>query len=112
MFCGAGADHAGRFPPRWRVLWGDKPMSKHTEGPWYSAKTGNHQGLVISEATSENVAVTYNGDEDAVLIAAAPELLEACKEWLSDEYADNEDGYRDRARAMGRAAIAKAEGRG
>ena len=41
---------------------------------------------------------------------AKEELLEACKAWLSDDYADNEDGYRDKARALGRAAIAKATG--
>lgn len=50
---------------------------KHTPGPWYEASTGNHQGLVISEATSANVAVAYDS-KDARLIAAAPDLLRAC----------------------------------
>lgn len=54
-------------------------MSKHTEGPWNASGTGNHQGLVISEATGANVAVTYDGEADTDLIAAAPDLLAACK---------------------------------
>jgi len=49
-----------------------------TPGPWLSSSRINFhdQGLVISEKTGENVAVTYKG-EDASLIAAALELLEA-----------------------------------
>lgn len=47
----------------------------HTPGPWYRANTTNHQGLVVSEATGANVAVTYD-DKDTNLIAVAPELLE------------------------------------
>ena len=50
----------------------------HTSGPWYESSTGNHQGLVISRATSANVAVTYEKN-DARLIAAAPDLLEALR---------------------------------
>ena len=34
--------------------------TKHTKGPWYEASTGSHQGLIISEATGENVAVSYD----------------------------------------------------
>lgn len=57
---------------------------KHTPGPWYTASTGNHQGLIISEKTGENVAISYDS-EDADLIAAAPEMLALLKElaaWL------------------------------
>lgn len=58
-------------------------MSKtqHTPGPWYEAGTGNHQGLVISEATSANVAVAYD-KKDACLIAAAPALFAALQALL------------------------------
>jgi hypothetical protein len=48
---------------------------------WYEAKTGNDQGLVIEEETGRNVAVVYD-KADAPLIAVAPELLEACKEFV------------------------------
>ena len=50
--------------------------TKHTPGPWYKASTGNHQGLVISEATGANVAVTYD-EKDADLVSASLDLLEA-----------------------------------
>jgi hypothetical protein len=56
-----------------------KPKQVCTPGPWYTSGTGNHQGLVISEATGDNVAVTYNGDADAKLISAAHELLEVAE---------------------------------
>lgn len=49
---------------------------------WYTANTGNHQGLVIEENTGRTVAVAYD-KADAPLIAAAPELLEAVKGLLS-----------------------------
>lgn len=65
-----------------------------TPGPWYSAKTGNHQGLVISENGGGNVAVAYNGQEDAVLMAAAPELADAlaefCKTFMVGSEGPNE----------------------
>lgn len=49
--------------------------TQHTPGPWYEAGTGDHQGLIISEANA-SVAVTYD-KKDARLIAAAPDLLDA-----------------------------------
>ena len=58
---------------------------KHTKGEWYtSGKSINNaeQHLVISEDKGQNVAVCYGVEEaqaNAHLIAAAPELLEACK---------------------------------
>ena len=59
-------------------------MKPGTALPWYTAKTGNHQGLVISERDGENVAVTYNGDGDAAYIVHAcnayPRLVEALGE--------------------------------
>jgi hypothetical protein len=43
--------------------------NKFTQGPWYEAKNCNDsQGLVISEATGENIAVSYK-KENAQLIA-------------------------------------------
>lgn len=51
--------------------------TQHTPGPWYEAGTGDHQGLIISEANA-SVAVTYD-KKDARLIAAAPDLLNAAK---------------------------------
>jgi hypothetical protein len=51
--------------------------------PWYVASTGNHQGLIISEATGDNVAVTYT-KEDAEPIACAVNLHRDLVEMLDD----------------------------
>jgi hypothetical protein len=56
--------------------------TKHTHQSWRAAKTGNHQGLIISETTGENIAVAYDS-KNAALIAAAPELLEVVKALVS-----------------------------
>jgi hypothetical protein len=46
---------------------------------WYNAtKKDSLQGLVYDEITGENIAVTYD-PENARLVAAAPDLLDACK---------------------------------
>ena len=50
----------------------------YTPGPWNASKN-EYQGLVISEATGANVAVTYDV-KDADLVAAAPDLFEAAVE--------------------------------
>ena len=49
-----------------------------TLGKWYEARMGDDQGLVVSELTGENIAVTYK-KEYAQLIACAPEMLEALR---------------------------------
>jgi len=46
---------------------------------WYAPRTDSHQGIVVCEDTGENIAVTYK-KENARLVAAAPELLEAIRE--------------------------------
>ncbi len=54
-------------------------MKPGTALPWYTGSSGTHQGLVISEVTAENVAVTYHGQQDAAYIVQAcnayPEML-------------------------------------
>lgn len=51
---------------------------KHTQRRWYVGKTSGCQGLVIAERDGANIAVTYD-KADAPLVAAAPDLLEACE---------------------------------
>lgn len=53
--------------------------AKHTPGPWYTASTGNHQALICSEPNGTNIAVVYDGEADAAVLAAAPDLLKQCK---------------------------------
>lgn len=54
------------------------PTESTAKPRWYVGRTGNCQGLVIEEGTGKNVAVAY-AKEDAPLLAAAPEMLEALK---------------------------------
>lgn len=56
-------------------------MSKHTKGPWIGKVTSAGQALIYSEATGESVAVAYR-QEDADLIASAPEMLDLLKRAL------------------------------
>ena len=50
---------------------------------WYAKPTAGHerhgQSVVIDEETGRDIAIVYDGDADAQLLAAAPELLEALK---------------------------------
>lgn len=57
---------------------------RHTQSPWYFKVTSAGQGLVISEATGETVAVTYNA-QDAPLVAQVPELVDLVREFLCDQ---------------------------
>lgn len=52
---------------------------------WYTAETGNHQGLVIEEATGRNVAVAYD-KADAPLIAAAAAMLAELQRLVAANY--------------------------
>lgn len=55
--------------------------SKHTPGPWEYAPTAGHethgQSVVYNDGLS--IAIVYDGEANARLIAAAPDLLQACK---------------------------------
>lgn len=81
-------------------------MSKHTPGPWKCAATGlARSGLPEFEIhwsdAGECVAEVVHGEANARLIAAAPELLEACEQLLN--------GHVDYYPMMER-AVAKAKG--
>ena len=100
-------------------------MSKHTPGPWM--KTTENKGaipehfrpLVVTNHGGDRVVARLPdgwGEEDrgnAVLIAAAPELLAACKDalktskWIAAKYGIHPPGQQ----RILKAAIAKAEGR-
>lgn len=90
--------------------------TKHTPGPWKAVSavaSAEFDCMEIAEVAYMRVVPECGGwpqqgtpEEDAYLIAAAPELLEFAKEWLSRQGSD--DNYMT---AKARAAVAKAEGR-
>ena len=57
---------------------------------WYVAKTGNHQRLIIDENTGKSIAVIYEA-ENADVISAVHDLLEAAKEMISPARTDCND---------------------
>ncbi len=103
-------------------------MNKHTPGPWavvidkqggdwkYNIRTSaphNPAGGLGKHIASVNPLMQARGENNAALIAAAPDLLAACKAvedaWTGGESGDWR-GALDLALGMARAAIAKAEG--
>ena len=93
--------------------------AKHTPGPWqYSPGYDPHNQAQIYGENGKTLAITYSdeGSANAQLIAAAPALLEALREcitepgaacWKKREYAEKRIRYIDQ---MARAAISQAEG--
>lgn len=82
----------------------------YTPGPWYVANNSNDsQGLVISETTGQNIAVSYDV-KDATLIAAAPELLEALMRIANDWPHETPALPAEHVRKIARRAIQKAKG--
>ena len=85
--------------------------SKHTPGPWSYQEWGRlilDSGQGSSQLQVATVALNTRRDEgtaNARLIAAAPELLEALEDIVSN-------GYGMYAAKLARAAIAKATGEG
>jgi hypothetical protein len=95
-------------------------MSAHTPGPWFVDETSSltqarvmsknrgfgHTQVALCEQPKHSTAVN-----DARLIAAAPDLLEALQNMIhSHQYGHESDAWKD-AWVAARAAIAKAEGK-
>lgn len=86
-------------------------MSKHTPGPWGYTMRGNYMRLYMPCSLDGDVARGYVGEANARLIAAAPELLDACMELMDEaEMGGSSPAEWDAIRARARAAIAKATG--
>ncbi len=82
---------------------------KHTPGPW---RTGPINYADVYGADAELVALIIKNNTvcaNACLIAAAPELLEACKRALGRMYVHQSAATRDAVQLCAE-AIAKAEG--
>lgn len=78
---------------------------------WYKSGSGEYsggQGLVIDETTGENIAVAYKV-ENAALVAAAPDLMDALERLVRLAPAGVSSGFNGAVYAA-HAAIAKAKG--
>ncbi len=94
-------------------------MSKHTKGPWaineflVYAENGNGCTLATINSTSKGIS-DEEAQANARLIAAAPELLEACQsslQWILDVLqAEPPETYSDDILDELNAAIDKATG--
>lgn len=87
--------------------------AKHTPGPWNVEMSEEGKWFITSDG--HLVGGSHSGSgrakQDAFLMAAAPELLQACKLLVAWETgADVGEMTSDKVIAIGRAAIAKAEG--
>lgn len=87
----------------------------HTPGPWFFDLNTGGLDYSIYESAANSVERDYysgalaevNSESNARLIAAAPELLEACKLMVDDQSPENHLHNLE----MLRLAIAKAEGK-
>ena len=126
----SASDRAGRASPEPRVA----PRLGHsatipcaaafTPGPWTRGKDGRpelrNECNLIEAANGRLVAYGQMTDADAILIAAAPDLYEACefvREWLIEPFTPEElddPNYNESFRKAGKAvlaALAKAQGK-
>lgn len=97
-------------------------MNKHTPGPWIVGSYDFLDQQVHIDAPSgdpdlgykslEGVAIAYGckAKANAMLIAAAPDLLEALEQFVAWVDAPRESAFSDSQLAAARAAIAKAKG--
>ena len=99
--------------------------AKHTPGPWTSRATASlgPQYVVYPEAAGPDVAIVYDHDgcteANARLLASAPELLEALRQWRStigpmsigERWTTEQALAAYKCMSASRAAIAKAEGK-
>jgi hypothetical protein len=95
--------------------------TKHTPGPWEIGKSSGGDFTIYRYESNTHIGEVYStlhgdgerGKANAALIAAAPELLEACKEALRQLGASDCPPIPDGAMVRGKLynAIAKAQGR-
>src|SRR5262245_59246736 len=91
-------------------------MSKHTSGPWHAVPFLVGSGMTVKDGTGHSVVTTASfrpweeTEANARLIAAAPDLLSALREFvaINDRPHDPTRGTWDAAIVMARAAIARA----
>lgn len=93
-------------------------MANHTPGPWKAYRQNHHQIPAHQIEDAAHMLVAYTGhtrtpgqaDANATLIAAAPDLLSACKAALADIDSEPNSVHGFPSYAKLRDAIAAAEG--
>lgn len=94
---------------------GKMSRSRYTPGPW---KLGKRVGTIEGSFDTRTWGVEQNGGEvalaysleNAILIAAAPEIFDALKELVGEVVEHNREGRSCVSVTRATAAIAKAEG--
>lgn len=85
----------------------------HTKGPWkIGAVNGGWDGVYPEEGKTAICALVENNPANAVLIAAAPELLEALKALVHDGQKQGWNDKYEHDMDQARVAITRAEGKG
>lgn len=89
---------------------------QHAPGPWYARPSAGNdihgQSIVASESTGKSIAVVYDGNADAQLIATAPDMLAALRDVVEElKHAAHIVNLDEDAIGRAKTAIAKAEGR-
>ena len=96
-------------------------QTKHTPGPWVVGSRHTENGVLTasgqlvanthgSHRTYDREAQILEQDANARLIAAAPDMMDALRQWQSAELTNDEQELRN-ARNARDAIIAKAEGK-
>lgn len=90
-------------------------MPKHTPGPWVASKDAVPkdyiQTTIYAETTGQRVATVFQSEDNVHLIAAAPKLLEACKQLVRRvQELENPLNVVSGEQLRGLEAIAEAEG--
>lgn len=90
-------------------------QEKHTPGPWevwQLAEDSDPEGrrIITADEGETEVCGIVPHEADAILIAAAPELLEACQAFVTAYEKPHQLEKTDTALRLAKAAIAKANG--
>ena len=110
-----------RLAPEGQVIVTEvRATAKHAPGPWQAQNTAGYathgQTAIYAEPSGRDIALVYDGEANALLISAAPELLDMLTLALPYvECAETDPAYKAGSVAkltkQIRAAIAKAEGK-
>lgn len=85
---------------------------KHTEGPWERVDTADYAEIHPAGKRLRSAIALVEKPEDADLVAAAPDLLEALRHLVKQDYnVVTGRGFEPEALTAAIAAIARAEGR-